>query len=60
MANVEKAQRPKYTVDENVIKEIQAHYAKILDQAALNVSNTLAANIGYFNTNNKDILTHKS
>lgn len=56
MANVEKAQRPKYTVDENVIKEIQAHYAKILDQAALNVSNPLAANIGYFNTNNKVIV----
>jgi hypothetical protein len=37
-----------YTVDNNTIDEIQTHYARILDQAALNVASPLAANVGFF------------
>lgn len=42
-----------YTPDEELIHEIQTHYAKILDQAALNASSPLAANIGFFNNTGK-------
>ena len=42
-----------YTVDNNTIDEIQTHYARILDQAALNVASPLAANVGFFNTTGK-------
>ncbi len=53
MPSAVKDNRLLYTPDEEVIHEIQTHYSKILDQAALNVSSPLAANIGFFNNSGK-------
>jgi hypothetical protein len=42
-----------YKIDENIVDEIQTHYSRILDQAGLNVTDPIAANVGFFNTHGK-------
>jgi hypothetical protein len=42
-----------YEPVEEIIDEIQNQYARVLDNAGLNVSDHIAANIGFFNTSGK-------
>lgn len=42
-----------YKTDEDLVDEIQTRYSRILDSAALNVADPIAANVGYFNNSGK-------
>jgi hypothetical protein len=45
-----------YKPNEELIDLIQTHYSRILDQAGLNVTDPVAANVGFFNTRQKVIV----
>jgi hypothetical protein len=42
-----------YKIDERLIDEIQDKYARVMDNAGVNVADPLAANIGFFNNSGK-------
>lgn len=42
-----------YRVDEDIVDVIQTQYAKVLDNAGLNVADPIAANVGFFNNSGK-------